>query len=627
MIRRARATTRSVAGRDVAIVTPWYPTSLFPFRGSFVQAMVEAVAAESSRLTVYHCDEWTAALVSPEDERINEASRRLVRDVRPGRTVAGAGLRQVPVPLPTGLSYAEIARRHEVALRGALGGAPIPASVVHAHVGLPGGWAALANAGPDTRVYVTEHATYLGLVLAQPEARAMYDELLSRCAGFFAVGDGVRDPLVEAFPHHADKIGLIPNPISFSHERAEPVTELRRWLFVGSLIHRKGVTWLLEAFAKCRAQHPALTLTLVGDGPLRDELVARAAELHVDDAVTFIGSVPPDQAIRLMREHDLLVHPSRLETFGMTVVEAVAAGMPVLVTRCGGTEETLASIEDTVGEMIEVEESPEPIVAGYLKLRSRFPAGLDLDEGRRVLAARYGYPAVARAHRAAWFPAADGPAPARPDPALAGKADSVLFLALGATRRRAVVEESARVVAAGGRAVVLIAESAMWRRDPFAPGVEVVPLGEIEPRTTPRFAEWAVFYRLSRVPLRLLAATPMAEWSRSTERKYERRLMRRVRSGSHLLRADPAVEPVTDRDTRVRDDVRALMIKWRLLGGRGFDLLVVTDPASMPEAVRLTRDRRLAPASSFSVAGAPIRERPSAVPAPPETKAVAGAPV
>jgi glycosyltransferase involved in cell wall biosynthesis len=395
---------RDASARDVAIVTPWYPTRELPFRGAFVRAMVDATAPGCDQVTVYHCDAWVSSLSQRVDHIVGAAHRDLLPyAVHSVPTLDGVDLVYLPVPIPRGQGHAEIARRHEGSLRAALAGRCIDAPVVHAHVGLPGGWAALGNARPDAQVFVTEHATFLDRLLAEPEARAMYDELLHRCTGFFAVGDPVRAPLVEAFPHHAERIGMIPNPIRFDLPRAEPVLELRRWLFVGALIPRKGVDWLLEAFAKCRAEDPALTLTLAGEGERRVSLTRRAADLGISPAVTITGAVDPHRALALMREHDLLVHPSRMETFGMTVVEAVAAGMPVLVTRCGGPEETLAGIEDAAGQLIDVEDSTDSIVAGYRRLRARFPQGLNLAHARRILADRYGYPAVARAHYRAWF--------------------------------------------------------------------------------------------------------------------------------------------------------------------------------------------------------------------------------
>ncbi len=395
----------------VAVVTPWYPTAQHPFAGAFVQGMV-AATAPGTDMTVHHCEEWAHRLPPAEGSAVESAYEALLeRTHRPPRAVATAGgarLVRTPVPLPVGQTYAAIARRHETVLRGALAGRPIDAPVVHAHVGLPGGWAALRNARPGARVFVTEHATFLDRVLAQDEARAMYDELLHRCAGFYAVGAAVSAPLIEAFPHHRDRIGLIPNPVSFELTRPEPVTGLRRWLFVGGLTPRKGVRWLLEAFARCRADDAALTLTFVGDGESRRELVKQAAELGVTDAVTFAGVQPPAAAQELMRRHDLLVHPSRFETFGMTVVEAVAAGMPVLVTRCGGPEETLAGIEEAAGELVPVEEDSDALVAGYRRLRDRFPGGVDLARARRELAARYSHAAVAARHHEIWS-SAGGP--------------------------------------------------------------------------------------------------------------------------------------------------------------------------------------------------------------------------
>ncbi|MER7416116.1 glycosyltransferase [Micromonospora peucetia] len=389
---------------DVAIVTPWYPTRQRPFNGAFVQAMVEATAPGYDLVRLYHSEEWGHRLSPEQGAEIERRHLELMpRSLHWSRTVGGAEMLYVPVPLTVPSDYAVIARRHEETLRAALGGQPIDAPVVHAHVGLPGGWAALCNARPDARVFVTEHATFLNLVLAQPEARAMYDEVLHRCAGLFAVGDPVRDPLVEAFPHHADKISYVPNPVSFSEPRPEPVRALRKWLYVGQLNERKGVLWLLEAFATCRAEDPDLTLTMVGEGPQRTELDKRAAELGVTGAVTFTGAVPPDEALRMMREHDLLVHPSRFETFGMTVVEAVAAGMPVLVTKCGGPEETLRGVADKVAELVEVEEAPDALIAGYRRLRNRLDR-LDIPGGQRDLAARYSYEATAAAHHRAWFP-------------------------------------------------------------------------------------------------------------------------------------------------------------------------------------------------------------------------------
>jgi glycogen(starch) synthase len=275
---------------------------------------------------------------------------------------------------------------------------------VHAHVGLLGGLPALRTMRPDARLFVTEHATFLDRMLAEPDGRTGYAEVLAACETFFVVGDRLREQLTTAFPEYAHKVRQIPNPIDFDVTRSVPLKDLRRWLFVGGLIERKGVGKLLDAFAVCWTTDPSLTLTFVGEGDLRAALAARAIELGVSDAVTFAGALSPDEALDTMRAHDLLVHPSHYETFGVVVVEAAAAGMPVIVTRCDGPEQTLAGIESDAGEMIDIEDGSDGIVAAYRRLRDRFPDGIDVAGARRVLAERYGYRAVARLHHDAWFP-------------------------------------------------------------------------------------------------------------------------------------------------------------------------------------------------------------------------------
>ena len=156
----------------------------------------------------------------------------------------------------------------------------------------------------------------------------------------------------------------------------------------------RSVPELIEAFAIAAKEEPRLRLTVLGTGPLVEPTRARAAELGLGDRVAFHDSVPPQQIFEFLHAHDLLVHPSKGETFGMTVVEAVGSGMPVLVTRCGGPQETLAGLDGVAGLLIDVSEDPEVIVAGYRDLAGRI-GRLDPARARAELNERYGAAAVA----------------------------------------------------------------------------------------------------------------------------------------------------------------------------------------------------------------------------------------
>lgn len=100
-----------------------------------------------------------------------------------------------------------------------------------------------------------------------------------------------------------------------------------RCVFVGSVIKRKGVDWLLEAFQEFGAAGEA-ELTIIG-GPADRELVGRAAAAP---GVTYIPFLAQDQLFQTLAEQDVLILPSRFDSFGMVVPEAMALGLPALVT-------------------------------------------------------------------------------------------------------------------------------------------------------------------------------------------------------------------------------------------------------------------------------------------------------
>lgn len=103
-------------------------------------------------------------------------------------------------------------------------------------------------------------------------------------------------------------------------------------LYVGRLMERKGVRQLLAAFAQLREQFGDLTLTFVGDGPLRDQLEQEAVDLGVGDEVRFAGTVDNEALPELFNESAVSVVPSLNEGLPRTVLESMACETPVVAT-------------------------------------------------------------------------------------------------------------------------------------------------------------------------------------------------------------------------------------------------------------------------------------------------------
>jgi glycosyltransferase involved in cell wall biosynthesis len=127
-----------------------------------------------------------------------------------------------------------------------------------------------------------------------------------------------------------------------------------RFLYVGRLIERKHLPRLLDAFAMVRVEHPAATLTVVGDGPMRAELEARTG--GTASGVTFAGWAEGEELRSALREHDVLVLPSEREVWGLVVNEALAHGLYVIATDEVGSAHDLLTTP-AVGTLVPVHDT------------------------------------------------------------------------------------------------------------------------------------------------------------------------------------------------------------------------------------------------------------------------------
>lgn len=112
---------------------------------------------------------------------------------------------------------------------------------------------------------------------------------------------------------------------------------------VGRLTEQKGHAYLLDAFAEVIQALPSAHLLVVGDGELRPALEQQAARLGLQDSVTFTGR--REDVPRIMMALDVLVMPSLWEGFGLVLLEAMAAGKPVVASRVSAIPEIVVEGE------------------------------------------------------------------------------------------------------------------------------------------------------------------------------------------------------------------------------------------------------------------------------------------
>jgi glycosyltransferase involved in cell wall biosynthesis len=197
----------------------------------------------------------------------------------------------------------------------------------------------------DTRVLISEHgilsAQYSGWGKAHGAALRISTALGYRLADArVAVSQGVADDMARLSGMERDRFNVINNPVrqpSGVGSSALSATDAlwgtpsgARILTVGRLKRVKNQALLLRALAQIRCAAPRLMI--VGDGELEAELSALAAELGIADRVIFAGFQADPSAF--YRTADLFVLSSNFEGFGNVIVEAMAAGTPVVSTDC-----------------------------------------------------------------------------------------------------------------------------------------------------------------------------------------------------------------------------------------------------------------------------------------------------
>ncbi len=121
------------------------------------------------------------------------------------------------------------------------------------------------------------------------------------------------------------------NGIEYDHFKKKNRYFIRnRIIYVGRLGLEKGIDVVVKAFALAKKQNPELKLDLYGDGPAKEMLHQLAQKLGIEDSIHFVGFVSRAEIKRSLKRNDCFVTASTMETQGLVILEAMAAGLPVI---------------------------------------------------------------------------------------------------------------------------------------------------------------------------------------------------------------------------------------------------------------------------------------------------------
>jgi glycosyltransferase involved in cell wall biosynthesis len=289
--------------------------------------------------------------------------------------------------MPRQIGILDLAATRHVARRVAETGP----DVLHGHGAKGAAYARLAvGRGGPLRVY-TPHG---GSLLYRPGTAIssfylLLEKLLKRRTDLFLFESAFIARLYDQKVGTPETLArVVPNGVADSEFAEVPLqADATDLLYIGELRRLKGVDLLIDALAALRAGGKALTATIVGQGKARLELQEQARRVGLDDSIRFVSPLPARSAFALGR---VMVVPSRAESFPYIVLEAAAAGKPLVVTRVGGipdlfgpfadrlvTPDDTAALEHAIANAVN---QPESIAADTRLLQQRVRTTFSLDE-------------------------------------------------------------------------------------------------------------------------------------------------------------------------------------------------------------------------------------------------------
>lgn len=217
-------------------------------------------------------------------------------------------------------------------------------------------------------VILTTRGADVNMSLKNPVFRKILVEVMRRCDHITSNNEDLIKKVNELGIKHTT---VIRNGVDTDRFKPRNKTELRKKLglpldkkiitYIGWLIERKGVNYLIDAAPKITKEYPNIHFLLIGEGTMRQEIEKQIENLKIKEFFQLVGAKSPAEVPDWLCAADILVLPSLAEGFPNVVLEAMASGVSVIATNISGTPELLK--DGVNGYLVEPKNSEQISVA------------------------------------------------------------------------------------------------------------------------------------------------------------------------------------------------------------------------------------------------------------------------
>lgn len=236
--------------------------------------------------------------------------------------------------------------------------------------------------------------------VVMPRLQELEREVLRGGGRFMTISEATAKAIRARVPGNEIDTGLLPIPVDAS-AFMPPETPVPAGVIGSAGRHtdpRKNTAMLLEAVARARRKGAAFRLRLAG--PYSSELAAQAEHMGIGDYVEFLDTLAPEELPDFYRSLDLFAIPSRQEGLNIAGLEAMACGVPVVSTRCGGPEDYV--IDSVTGYLcdLDAEDMADKLIQATADRDKRNRLGI---YARGTVMGEYGMGAFAQRLREHWI--------------------------------------------------------------------------------------------------------------------------------------------------------------------------------------------------------------------------------
>lgn len=239
--------------------------------------------------------------------------------------------------------------------------------VIHAHFYSIAAIASVLKQKFDVPFVVTEHSSKLNRNIKEISELdvKLAQKAYKNADRVVTVSNALAKNLKENFGVDAVVIHNIVDVAHFQYAKRTP-KDVFTFVSVGNIIKIKGFDFLIEAFADAFNDDKSVSLKIVGAGPEMGNLKTLVNQRDMNDRIFLLGEVGRDKLEEIYQEGDAFVLASRSETFGVVFIEAMATGLPVIATDCGGPRDF---VNESNGYLIPVDDK-QALVDALVRMRN-----------------------------------------------------------------------------------------------------------------------------------------------------------------------------------------------------------------------------------------------------------------